>query len=340
MEQPFTHMTTPPLPRELIDLAFRRARRRSIRASKRAPIELRVKVKEEARIASAGGIVVNRLRRILETTPRLASLHPFYRELADVLVGVDKMKRALAHVKWAEEMVIKLMRAYLKEAKRARDAGAAAKARRTFYGRLSSILKDLEESLIVLREASFKLRKLPSVNVEEMVVVVAGAPNVGKSSFIRCVSTAKPEVASYPFTTRKVLLGHLQWRGVKIQVMDTPGLLDRPIHQRNFAEKQAIAALRYLAKAVVFIIDPSETSGYSLEEQVNVYREVARELSAIPFILALNKVDLAREDQIKRAEEILGVSNVPKMVASRCEGVDVVLEEVLKQCRIEQSPWK
>jgi len=325
-------MTTPLPPRELIDLAFKRARRRSIRASRRAPVELRVKIKEEARIASAGGIVVNRLRRIVETTPRLTSLHPFYRELADILIGVDRMRKALAHVKWAEEMVAKLMKIYLREARRARDAGAAAKARRAFYGRLSSILKDLEESLAILREASFKLRKLPSVDVNGVVVVVAGAPNVGKSSFIRCVSTAKPEVASYPFTTRSILLGHLQWKGATIQVMDTPGLLDRPVHERNPAERQAIAALRHLAKAVVFIIDPSETSGYSLEEQLNVYREVARELSGVPFTIALNKVDLAKESQVKRAEELLGMSKIPRMVASQCKGVKEVLEEVLERC--------
>lgn len=334
MEQPFSSMTPPPLPSELIDLAFRRARRAGVRVPKRAPLELRIKVKERAKISCAGNVVLSRLRKLLTSAPHFPSLHPFYYELADILVGVEGVRRALAHVKWGEEMVDKLMREHLRKAGRARDRRGAAEARRAFYGRLSSILRDLEPSLSLLREASAKLRSLPSIDVNGVVVVVAGAPNVGKSSFVRCVSTAKPEVASYPFTTRSLLVGHLEWRGVRVQVMDAPGLLDRPLHERNPIERQAIAALRHAAKAAIFIIDPSETSGYDLSQQVNVYRELTRELSYIPFVPALNKVDLAREDQLDRAKRLLGMEDVPKMVAIRCEGVKEVLEEALRLCKV------
>ena len=331
MQQPFTSMYSPPSAAQLVGMAFRRARKRGSKASRRAPPELKARVREEARVSCAGGVVASRLRRVVESTPRLVELHPFYRELADVLVGVDRLRKALAHVKWGEEMVVRLMREHLRKVRRAKDPKEAAKARRAFYGRLSSILEDLEESLGLLRDAAVKLRGLPSVDVEGVVVVVAGAPNVGMSSFVRWVSAAKPGVTSYPFTTRSVLLGHLQYGGVRVQVMDTPGLLDRPIHERNPVERQAIAALKHLAKAVVFIVDPSETSGYSLSEQVNVYREVVAELSQVPCVPALNKVDLATEEQVKRAEELLGVGSLLRMVASRCEGVKEVLEEALRR---------
>lgn len=326
-------MTPPPSPSELIDVAFRRARKAGV-VPRRAPPRLKAKVKEVAKVSCAGDVVLSRLRKVLKSAPDFPSLHPFYYELADILVGVGNVRRALAHVKWGEGMVAKLMREYLRKIRRAKDAKEAAEARRAFYGRLSSILKDLEPSLSLLREASLKLRELPSINVDGIVVVVAGAPNVGKSSFVRCVSTAKPKVAPYPFTTRSVLVGHLKWRGMEVQVMDTPGLLDRPLHERNPVERQAVAALRHLAKAAIFIIDASETSGYSLEQQVNVYREVSKELSYIPFVPALNKVDLAREDQVEKAKRLLGVSEVPKMVAIRCEGVREVLEEALKLCKV------
>jgi len=46
------------------------------------------------------------------------------------------------------------------------------------------------------------------VSEDEFTVVVAGYPNVGKSSFIRLVSTAEPEIAAYPFTTKGVIVGH------------------------------------------------------------------------------------------------------------------------------------
>ncbi|MEM4700417.1 MAG: GTPase [Candidatus Nezhaarchaeales archaeon] len=334
MGQPFSSMIPPPSSSELIDIAFRRARKAGAAAPKAGPPELKVKVKEGARVSCAGGVVLSRLRKVLTSAPDFPSLHPFYYELADILVGVGNVRKALAHVKWGEGMVARLMKEYLRRVRRAKSGREAAEARRAFYGRLSSILRDLEPSLSLLREASLKLRELPSIDVSGVVVVVAGAPNVGKSSFVRCVSTAKPKVAPYPFTTRSVLVGHLRWRGVEVQVMDTPGLLDRPLHERNPIERQAIASLRHLAKAAIFIIDASETSGYSLEQQVNVYREISRELSSIPFVPALNKIDLAKVAQVERAKQLLGVGEVLKMVAIRCEGVKEVLEEALKLCGV------
>lgn len=333
MEQPFASMHPPSSPADLVDRAFRRARRRGVEAYMKAPRGLKAKAREEAKVACAGGTIISALGKILESAPRLTSIHPFYRELVEALVGVDSLRKALSHVKWGRETVARLMSMHLKKVRRARSPKEAAMARRAFYGRLNSIVMDLEDSLNLLKEAALKLRGLPAVDVEGVVIVVAGAPNVGKSSFVRCISTAKPAVASYPFTTRNVLLGHVNLGHIKVQVMDTPGLLDRPIHERNPAERQAIAALRHLAKAVIFIVDPSETSGYSLDEQIDVYREVVHELSSAPCTPALNKVDLAREEQIERAEELLG-GGVPRMVASRCEGVKEVLQAALRLCGV------
>lgn len=333
MEQPFASMYPPPSPADLVDQAFRRARKKGVEAYMKAPRGLKAKAREEAKVTCAGGMIISALGRILESTPRLTSVHPFYRELVDALVGVDGLRKALAHVRWGKEMVARLMSMHVKEVRRAKSFKEAAMARRAFYGRLNSILMDMEDSLKLLKEAALKLRGLPAVDVEGVVIVVAGAPNVGKSSFVRCVSTAKPAVASYPFTTRNVLLGHVDLGHIKVQVMDTPGLLDRPIHERNPAERQAIAALRHVAKAVIFIVDPSETSGYSLDEQIDVYREVVNELSSAPCTPALNKVDLASEEQVKRAEGLLG-GRVLRMVASRCEGVKEVLQEALRLCGV------
>jgi nucleolar GTP-binding protein len=61
-----------------------------------------------------------------------------------------------------------------------------------------------------LLELQRSLRSAPIVELDTPAVVLVGAPNVGKSSIVRCISSGRPEVNNYPFTTRGMTLGHVQ----------------------------------------------------------------------------------------------------------------------------------
>ena len=80
---------------------------------------------------------------------------------------------------------------------------------------------------------------------------------MGKSKLVTELSTAAPEIAPYPFTTKGIVIGHIEDGWMKFQIIDTPGLLDRNFEDRNDIEKQAVLALRYLTDVMVFVIDPS-----------------------------------------------------------------------------------
>jgi nucleolar GTP-binding protein len=51
-------------------------------------------------------------------------------------------------------------------------------------------------------------------------------------------------------------------------VLDTPGILDRPLEERNTIEMQSITALAHLRAAVLYLVDISEQCGYSIAQQV------------------------------------------------------------------------
>ena len=72
------------------------------------------------------------------------------------------------------------------------------------------------------------------------------------------------EVNHYPFTTKRIHVGHFTFRRLQYQIEnDTPGLLDRPMENRNQIEMQAISALEHLGSLVLFLIDDSEECGTS-----------------------------------------------------------------------------
>ena len=150
----------------------------------------------------------------------------------------------------------------------------------------------------VIFSARSIFRNLPNVDTESPVAVFAGAPNVGKSSLIGAVSTGKPEVKSYPFTTKAVSLGHIMKKYTVLQVMDTPGLLDRSDLERNDMEKQGIAAFDYLEPIIVFLTDLTGTSGYSIEMQTNLRDELRLRYPKCEWIDVFSKKDLDFEDEI------------------------------------------
>ena len=75
-------------------------------------------------------------------------------------------------------------------------------------------------------------------------------------------------------------------------MVDTPGLLDRPMIERNEIEMQAIAALENVGSVAVFLLDPSEEGGTSMESQLNLLDEVRYLLDDTPVVLVDGKMDL------------------------------------------------
>ena len=79
-------------------------------------------------------------------------------------------------------------------------------------------------------------------------------------------------------------------------MVDTPGLLDRPMDERNQIEMQAIAALEHLGDVLLFLIDRSSESTTPIYEQERLLGEVRGLLSDRQVLLVSSKVDITKEE--------------------------------------------
>jgi nucleolar GTP-binding protein len=104
----------------------------------------------------------------------------------------------------------------------------------------------------------------------------------------------------------------------RYQIIDTPGLLDRPLSERNKIERQAIAALRHLADLIVFIFDPSETSGYQMNDQTLMLENIQKLFTDVPFLIVENKVDIKDTGSANR-----------KISCITGEGIEELRKEIL-----------
>lgn len=278
---------------ELIDKAFGR----SSKISKKGVNALDSKKKNSlAKITASGDIVTTALKGYVDRFPRIDKTDDFFPELVDLVIGLDQYKRSLGAMNWAYGKVERLKNDSLRQVRRSKDENYVESTRSGFYGRLSSIIKQISKDLLFLQDAKNKFRKLPHIESGVPTVVIAGFPNVGKSNLVSKLSTAAPEIAPYPFTTKGIVIGHIEdgWR--KYQVIDTPGLLDRSIDERNNIEKQAVLALKYLTNVMVFLLDPSESCGYSMEKQLALLDSVKRGFPGVPIIVAESKSDILTTD--------------------------------------------
>lgn len=84
------------------------------------------------------------------------------------------------------------------------------------------------------------------------------------------LTRAQVDVQPYAFTTKSLFVGHMDYKYLRWQVIDTPGILDHPLEQRNTIEMQSVTAMAHLRSCILFFMDLSEQCGYSIAEQVCV----------------------------------------------------------------------
>ncbi len=276
---------------EILDKAFRKASK--VEMSGRTKLET-VRETNIAKVKSASDIIVSTLGKYVKAFPSIERQSKFYSELIDLAVGTDRLKHSLGAMDWCRGTVAKVAKSATRTIAFSNSISEIDETRRSAYGRMSSLVKQVGKELKLLSEARNAMRKFPAINPEEPTIVVAGAPNVGKSQLVSRISSAKPRVAVYPFTTQEISVGTFEKRYFRYQVIDTPGLLDRELDDRNPIELRAIVALRHLADLILFVFDPTETCGYPMSQQERILETIKREFSPVPVFEVENKSDMMK----------------------------------------------
>ena len=248
-----------------------------------------------AKTESFSNFVVTTLENYVQKFPSIDNLPMFYQDIIEIKINKDKLKKSLGAVDWAKKTSQMIYTKQSKMLRKTQKIDILKQKQKEIYGRITSVVKQIKKELDVLADAQNIMRDFP-VLYDIPTIVIAGYPNVGKSSLIRCLSKAKPKIAQYPFTTKEIHVGHIEIKEKhltkRFQIVDTPGLLDRPFSKRNEIELQAIAALKNLADVIVFILDPSETCGYTLSDQKNLCSQLKKMFNESNFIIVENKTDI------------------------------------------------
>jgi nucleolar GTP-binding protein len=297
------HIPTISTADELIDRAFRKASRVQIADRERV---YRLKKSSIAKLQSVAQMLDSTLTSYVKAFPSFDEMHPFRKELLDILLDLDRLKKSLGALDWARKKILEISGEELREIRHSMDLDFIDRRREAAYGRIASVMKQIKKDLAFLIEARDCIRKLPTIFPESPTVVIAGYPNVGKSMLVSKLSSARPQVAPYPFTTKGIIVGHFTHKWQKYQVIDTPGLLDRPLSERNEIELLAILALRHLADVLVFLIDPTAEAGTSVARQHELLEQVRRDFPMADLLVVETKSDLMKTGNERAISSLTG----------------------------------
>jgi GTPase len=146
-------------------------------------------------------------------------------------------------------------------------------------------------------------------------VGLVGFPNAGKSSLLSVLSSAKPEIANYPFTTLRPNLGIVSYRDYRSFVMaDIPGIIEGAHEGKGLG----LRFLRHIERnSILLFMVPADADDIRTEYEVllNELKQYNEELLYKDRILAISKSDMLDEELIEAIRKDLP-ENIPHIFIS------------------------
>ena len=172
--------------------------------------------------------------------------------------------------------------------------------------------------------------------------MVVGIPNVGKSTILSVITSAKPKIANYHFTTLTPNLGVVKRYDDSFVVADIPGLIEGAAEGAGLGHD----FLRHIERTrlLVHVLDISGSEG---RDPIEDYRQIRKELSdysdklaELPELIAANKMDITgAEDYLEFLKEELEGTNAEifPVSAATTKGFEPLLDRIVEFLRVLPS---
>ncbi len=175
-------------------------------------------------------------------------------------------------------------------------------------------------------------------------VGLVGFPNAGKSTFLSRVTSAKPKIADYPFTTLKPNLGICIHKNVSFVIADIPGLIEGAWQGKGLGHE----FLRHIerTKILLHLVDPT---GYydidplsSIKIIENELKNYSEKLIKKPRIIAINKSDLPNAEEVFKKVKKKYKKDIFLISAVAGSGINELLDFIIKKLseRYEDNDYK
>ncbi|KAF7233432.1 hypothetical protein EG68_10117 [Paragonimus skrjabini miyazakii] len=321
----FKSITVVPTAKDFIDIVLSKTQRKTPTVIHKQYAIGRIRQFYMRKVKTCQQFFHDKLQAIVTDFPNVETIHPFYADLINVLYSKDHYKLALGQLNTAKNIIDGIARDQVKVLKYGESLYQCKTLKRTAFGRMCTVIKRQADNLKFLEDTRQHMSRLPTIDPDTRTLILCGFPNVGKSSFINKITRADVDVQPFPFTTKSLFVGHTDYKNLRWQVIDTPGVLDRPLDEHNTIEMLSITALAHLQAAVIYIMDLSEQCGYTISQQLALFQSLRPLFRNKPILIAANKTDIRSFDDLSEPSQSL-IREVVRMPHS--EDMEQAVSEV------------
>ncbi|GAV55314.1 hypothetical protein ZYGR_0AS06380 [Zygosaccharomyces rouxii] len=321
---------------DLLDIVLNRTQRKTPTVIRPGFKITRIRAFYMRKVKFTGDGFVEKFEEVLKGFPNINDVHPLHRDLMDTLYEKNHYKISLAAISKARTLVEQVSRDYIRLLKFGQSLFQCKQLKKAALGRMATIVKKLKDPLLYLEQVRQHLGRLPSIDPNTRTLLICGYPNVGKSSFLRCITKADVEVQPYAFTTKSLYVGHFDYKYLRFQAIDTPGILDRPTEEMNNIEMQSIYAVAHLRSCVLYFMDISEQCGFTLEAQVKLFHSIKPLFANKSVMVVVNKTDIIAPEDLdeEHAQLLNSMKDLPgvEIMATSCQLEENVMTVRNKAC--------
>ena len=194
------------------------------------------------------------------------------------------------------------------------------------------------------KEGEVRLIRLELKSLADVGLV--GMPNAGKSPFLNTVSSAKPEIGSYPFTTLRPHLGTIQTSDSSYVIADIPGLIEGASEGAGLGTK----FLKHISRTglLLLFIDLYPDENNSTVDQIQALRNELKsykeDLTQKEAWVVCNKIDLLSDNKLNELQQSipaevskLGIENVYFISAATGIGTKELINALTHEISIIKS---
>jgi uncharacterized protein len=175
-------------------------------------------------------------------------------------------------------------------------------------------------------------------------VVLVGLPNVGKSTLLNAVTNAESRVGNYDFTTLGVVPGMMEYKGVRVQILDLPGIVEGASKNKGFGKK-VLSVIR--ASDLVVLMTDVKRIKWLKQVEDELYHSGMR-LNTKPAKISIHRAhkgaiqvvdpykSFEKETVVEIAKE-MGFDNATIQIGEKVSGIDKLIDALSKSIKYMPS---